>query len=461
MAIQQTASTVMSNYQQAATSGNNLMSTLMNSTQSISCMKPIKVQLSRKDKKEAFGIVLGCKFYIKDIVPNSIAAQETNLRKGDILLKLNDLSYEQFSLLDANKLIAKYKDSKLNLLIKRDNLNDEIEKEDQEEISGQVEPPVKEEPNIENTTQVFKPIDRSSKFYSNKSPILTYRTVIFARENGPGIRLSGGNKVGIFVSDVQYNSPAERAGLRIKDKLIKVNGMDYSNVTREEAVQHLLSLQGVYEMLVANSPEEFESAQDPLGGDSFYVRAHFSYVSKNGSDLEFRINDILHVTDTLVNGVMGQWSASKLDRNEQGGVEGPRGTVPSQVNAEQMVQTAPTIEQLYSSGKETSGEQTQGSNGFSLGASARMSIRMKLAGKNSLAKRSKSATRSNTDLETGQNIKVTKTNTFYSNKNPAYERVVLKEVNFVRPIVLFGPLADVAREKLKSEFPNKYEIPGK
>jgi hypothetical protein len=36
---------------------------------------------------------------------------------------------------------------------------------------------------------------------------------------------------------------------------------------------------------------------------------------------------------------------------------------------------------------------------------------------------------------------------------------VLREVNFARPIVIFGPLADVAREKLRGEFPNKYELP--
>ena len=34
-------------------------------------------------------------------------------------------------------------------------------------------------------------------------------------------------------------------------------------------------------------------------------------------------------------------------------------------------------------------------------------------------------------------------------------------MNFIRPIVVFGPLADVTREKLKHEYPDKYEVPGK
>lgn len=41
-------------------------------------------------------------------------------------------------------------------------------------------------------------------------------------------------------------------------------------------------------------------------------------------------------------------------------------------------------------------------------------------------------------------------------KFPAYERVVLRHPGFVRPVVIFGPLADVAREKLTKDFPDKF-----
>jgi tight junction protein 1 len=57
------------------------------------------------------------------------------------------------------------------------------------------------------------------------------------------------------------------------------------------------------------------------------------------------------------------------------------------------------------------------------------------------------------------NVKVSKANTFSTDKYPAYERVVLQETSFARPVVLFGPLADVAREKLSSESPQRFEIP--
>lgn len=46
-------------------------------------------------------------------------------------------------------------------------------------------------------------------------------------------------------------------------------------------------------------------------------------------------------------------------------------------------------------------------------------------------------------------------------KFPAYERVALRHTGFVRPIVLFGPLSDLAREKLLKENPDKFSSPRK
>ncbi|RXM29156.1 Tight junction protein ZO-1 [Acipenser ruthenus] len=43
-------------------------------------------------------------------------------------------------------------------------------------------------------------------------------------------------------------------------------------------------------------------------------------------------------------------------------------------------------------------------------------------------------------------------------KYPAYERVVLREAGFLRPVVIFGPIADVAREKLGREEPDLFEL---
>lgn len=44
-------------------------------------------------------------------------------------------------------------------------------------------------------------------------------------------------------------------------------------------------------------------------------------------------------------------------------------------------------------------------------------------------------------------------------KFPAYEKVLLKHPGFTRPVILFGPIADVAREKLLKDFPDKFVSP--
>jgi len=46
-------------------------------------------------------------------------------------------------------------------------------------------------------------------------------------------------------------------------------------------------------------------------------------------------------------------------------------------------------------------------------------------------------------------------------KFPAYEKVVLSHTGFVRPVVLFGPISDIAREKLTKDFPDKFLSPRK
>lgn len=241
--------------------------------------------------------------------------------KGDILIKLNDMNSEQFSLVEANKLLHKSKESKLSLVVKRSNAN--IEQEDSESTNTQQqleeEPPkseIKEVTTTDSPKPVCKPtnIPKFQPIPPHTSQHMNLRSVMFARENGIGIRLAGGNRVGLFICDVQYNSPAERAGLRIGDKIIKVNGVDFLTLTREEAYQHMLtSTQTFIELLVSYSPDEYEAnAYDTRGGDSFYIRVHFNYTSKNQNELSFNINDILHVSDTLHNGIIGQWTATKI-----------------------------------------------------------------------------------------------------------------------------------------------------
>lgn len=44
-------------------------------------------------------------------------------------------------------------------------------------------------------------------------------------------------------------------------------------------------------------------------------------------------------------------------------------------------------------------------------------------------------------------------------KFPAYEKVSLKHPGFSRPIVLFGPVSDLVRDRLLKDFPGKFASP--
>ncbi len=48
-----------------------------------------------------------------------------------------------------------------------------------------------------------------------------------------------------------------------------------------------------------------------------------------------------------------------------------------------------------------------------------------------------------------------------ASKFPAYERVSLRHPGFPRPVVVFGPVADVARERLLKDYPTKFASPRK
>lgn len=52
------------------------------------------------------------------------------------------------------------------------------------------------------------------------------RFITFQKEGSVGIRLTGGNEVGIFVTAVQPGSPASLQGLQPGDKILKVSGKD-------------------------------------------------------------------------------------------------------------------------------------------------------------------------------------------------------------------------------------------
>lgn len=57
--------------------------------------------------------------------------------------------------------------------------------------------------------------------------------VNFQKGDSVGLRLAGGNDVGIFIASVQDGSPAEEEGLRVGDQILKVFNSTTANLQRE------------------------------------------------------------------------------------------------------------------------------------------------------------------------------------------------------------------------------------
>ncbi|XP_012945825.2 tight junction protein ZO-2, partial [Aplysia californica] len=46
-----------------------------------------------------------------------------------------------------------------------------------------------------------------------------------------------------------------------------------------------------------------------------------------------------------------------------------------------------------------------------------------------------------------------------ASKFPAYERVLLRDADFMRPVVIYGAVSDIARERLLAEYPDRFDAP--
>ena len=80
--------------------------------------KLMNVSLQRSKKKDDFGVVLGCRIYIKEIVPKTVAYKDGILKEGDEVTRLNGTFLDNLTLKEAKKLLDSCKD-KLDLTVKR------------------------------------------------------------------------------------------------------------------------------------------------------------------------------------------------------------------------------------------------------------------------------------------------------------------------------------------------------
>ncbi|XP_063753655.1 tight junction protein ZO-2-like isoform X3 [Eleginops maclovinus] len=448
--------------------------------------KPVNVLLVKNRASEEYGLRLGSQIFIKQMTSTGLAAKDGNLQEGDIILKINGTVTENLSLHDAGKLIEKSR-GKLQLVVQRDSRqilvrippladsdsdNDDISEMEsyhsysppeerrsrQSDLSSHSsnerdnprEEPMKtakmsamaspfrvpedpqasaelnresghiEQPPVAITTPkiLLRPSPEDEKIYGPNTVMVN-----FQKGDSVGLRLAGGNDVGIFIASVQEGSPAEEEGLHIGDQILKVNNVDFQGVVREEAVLFLLEIPKgeVVTILAQSKPDVYNDILVSGRGDSFFIRTHFEYEKETPQSLAFSRGDIFKVVDTLYDGKLGNWLAIRVGKDKQ---LLEKGLIPNKSRAEQMAS-------VQSAHKAVAGDRAD----F-----------WRLRAQRSVKRKDLRKSRENLSAQT------------LATRFPAYERVVLREAGFRRPVVLFGPIADAANEKLASELPDLFVI---
>ncbi|KAJ8027862.1 PDZ domain-containing protein 11 [Holothuria leucospilota] len=78
--------------------------------------------------------------------------------------------------------------------------------------------------------------------YDNNLAHFLMRSIKFRRTKAPlGFLIRGGmeHKCPLFVAEVSNDSSAQRLGMKPGDQILSVNGIDFSNITLQEAVEVL------------------------------------------------------------------------------------------------------------------------------------------------------------------------------------------------------------------------------
>ncbi|XP_005063794.4 tight junction protein ZO-2 isoform X4 [Mesocricetus auratus] len=453
--------------------------------------RPIGVLLTKNKANEEYGLRLGSQIFIKEMTRTGLATKDGNLHEGDIILKINGTVTENMSLTDARKLIEKSR-GKLQLVVLRDSrqtlinvpsLNDsDSEVEDiseiesnrsfspeekrqqysdqdyhssneklkekpssREETSGRLsrmgatptpfkstgditaasvaeankEPRYQEEPPVPQPRTAprtfLRPSPEDEAIYGPNT-----KMVKFKKGDSVGLRLAGGNDVGIFVAGIQEGTSAEQEGLQEGDQILKVNTQDFRGLVREDAVLYLLEIpKGETVTILAQSRADVYRDILACGrGDSFFIRSHFECEKETPQSLAFTRGEVFRVVDTLYDGKLGHWLAVRI------GNELEKGLIPNKSRAEQMAS-------VQNAQRENAGDRAD----F-----------WRMRGQRSGVK--KNVRKSREDLTAAVSV---------STKFPAYEKVLLREAGFKRPVVLFGPIADIAMERLANELPDWFQ----
>lgn len=268
---------------------------------------------------------------------------------------------------------------------------------------------------------------------------LRYVTLHMDKSKNLGIKLFGGNKVGIYVHDVAVGSPSDHAGIRKGDQILEYNGVDLSGVTAEQAANEISKLTDTVTMLVQNKLHTLKQIKDEPG-DSFYIRVGFDRTGElNEDDLRFVKDEVLYVDNTVFNGTFGLWRAWKLDAM---GHRKECGIIPSQMKVEEELRSGEVVDC-------DTGTARRGST------SARRSFFRR-------KKNQRSSSRDSTEIASFSNTQLS----FFPDLGLlnddggalSYQRVELLDSPIRRPVLIIGPLSECLMVRLTIDFSNLFKL---
>ncbi|XP_010348747.2 disks large homolog 5 isoform X2 [Saimiri boliviensis] len=252
-----------------------------------------------------------------------------------------------------------------------------------------------------------------------------------------GVHLCGGNLHGVFVAEVEDDSPAKGPdGLVPGDLILEYGSLDVRNKTVEEVYVEMLKPRDGIRLKVQYRPEEFTKAKG-LPGDSFYIRALYDRLADVEHELSFKKDDILYVDDTLPQGTFGSWMAWQLDENAQ---KIQRGQIPSKY----------VMDQEFSRRLSMSEVKDDSSATKTLSAAARRSFFRRKH------KHKRSGSKDGKDLLALEAFSSDSIPLFEDSVSLAYQRVQKVDCTALRPVLILGPLLDVVKEMLVNEAPGKF-----
>ncbi|XP_046917092.2 disks large homolog 4 [Dermatophagoides farinae] len=334
------------------------------------------------------------------------------------------------------------------------------------------------------------------------------------QSTGLGFNIVGGEDgQGIFVSFILAGGPADSSGQLYRgDQILAVNGMDLRRATHEEAAAALKGAGQTVNLLVAYRPEEYRRfearIQDlreqhlqatsslPLSGVStgtlrtsqkrtLYVRALFDYEPIRDSGLPsrglpFRFGDILHVTNASDD---EWWQARRVLLDGTDDIL--LGIIPSKRRVERRERARLKSVKFhgsdhYSDGRSSSSTLDRKKKNFSFSRKfpfmkSRESSTEDISGSYdhlseqggdehlSMTRHSynhhdrSSISGSNSALEDIREDRQQQQQQSDNNNHIlSYEAVIQTEIDYMRPVIILGPLKERINDDLISEYPDRF-----